>query len=287
MKARAYLRGLMIAGAVALGCSALLYSRVSAAPAQDALTLHHNILQADNTPDKPLPAVVKVGWATKLNSMAQAARTGNHNALRFASTAVLDNGGIPREITAALNLDGRISQAEVRYQRGELPPIHEADIVRALNNLVSSFGAPAWAKTTQAEVRSLRMHLLTIYPALYANQRPSDSKGRPSAVADEMSPLEASGVALALLFQKRVNPDYQLTAEENEQKATFSPAEVRAIGAKRRGEMQVLLANGTTNHSVRDLLYLGDNFFTDMGIPPYSLRDVRFGSDLTKKEATK
>jgi hypothetical protein len=68
------------------------------------------------------------------------------------------NVSIPTDLADALGFTDRIVQAEIASRNGTHPAIHEADVVRAINNLTNTIGAPQWAQTNQLEVRKLRSY---------------------------------------------------------------------------------------------------------------------------------
>lgn len=157
-------------------------------------------------------------------------------------------------------------QAQENYRAGAQSAIHEADIVKAVNNFATTIGAPAWAHTTPAEVRKLRVRLGIVMPQLFLYEGPPDAKGRYPLLSPKMSPLEASFVALTMLNMKAFNPDFQFTAAEQAQNQKLDPAVVEANLHQRQRTMFDIIQGKSI--SLRDVLAAGENLFTDLGIPP-------------------
>ncbi|MGH9597071.1 MAG: hypothetical protein ACRD3K_09770, partial [Edaphobacter sp.] len=112
-----------------------------------------------------------------MNQWADLSRAGNAEATTELTRQMFRNGGIPSEMADAFGYTDRIVKADVAYQNGTEPAIHEADIVKAVNNLVNTVGAPTWVRTNQVEVRKWRMRLLLTYPRLIGSHEPPDAHG--------------------------------------------------------------------------------------------------------------
>jgi hypothetical protein len=145
-------------------------------------------------------------------------------------------------------------------------PVHEGDIVKAVNNLANAVEAPAWVRTNQAEVRKVRMGLLTAYPRLFASEEPPDDSGHYKAVSESMRPVEAAYIAVCILYQKHYNADFQFTDEEKAQNARLDAATVKARHLERTQFFGSLLGGQSSQVSVRDLQSAADYFFDDLGI---------------------
>jgi hypothetical protein len=181
---------------------------------------------------------------------------------------------IPTDLADAFGFTDRIVHAEAEYHNGGHPAVHESDVVKAVNNMVTAIGAPQWAQTSPAEVRRLRMHMLVIYPQLIASQEPPDSNGHHKAVSNNLRPIEAAYLATTMLYQKAYNSEYQFTEAEKAQNATLSLDAVKAKQRERIDSLQAMLHGKTQSVSVRDLLTTSDRFFSDLGVEPTTLTSI-------------
>ncbi len=134
--------------------------------------------------------------------------------------AVFDTIVADDEVThaAAGELKDRVVRSEMEYRKGERKGVDEIEVVKVINGLAKKYGAPAYAKTNQGEVRELRMSMLLTEGDFVARGR-NDGKGKKKrkkgdGIGSEMSPLEAVYVTADMVKQKLYNEDYQLTQEE-------------------------------------------------------------------------
>jgi hypothetical protein len=213
-----------------------------------------------------IPATPVKSVHAKVNELADLSRAGNADATTELTRQMFLNGGIPSEIPDSFGFTDRIAKAEAAYRNGTQPSIHEADVVKAVNNLANTVGAPTWVRTNQAEVRKVRMRLLVSYPKLFASQEPPDNNGRYKALSENMRPVEASYLAICLLYQKHYNADLQFTDEEQAANAKLDAATVKAKHLERVQLFDSLLRGKTSSVSVRDLLTASVHFFDDLGI---------------------
>jgi hypothetical protein len=223
-------------------------------------------LFAQPTTSSTLPTTQGKSVFVYVNELADLSRAGNADATRELAHQTFRNNGIPTQIADAFGFTDRIVQAEVAYQNGMHIPVHEADIVKAVNNLVNTVRAPAWVRTNQAEVRKMRMRLLTVYPRLIASQEPPDDHGRYKALSENMRPVEAAYIAICLLYQKHYNADFQFTDEEKAQNAKLDSQTVKGEHLQRTQSFGSLLSGQSSQVSERDLLTAADYFFDDLGI---------------------
>ena len=133
----------------------------------------------------------------------------------FAPLTVIHGIG-PEKIPPSIDyvIKDRLSWAEMQYRRGLGKGVKEQSIVNLTNTLVEKFGLPDYARTSQRQVRFMRMHLMAHNP-LFMGQgatRPNMQIG--DSINDEMSPLQATHVLLEVLGHKYSDKDFQLTPEE-------------------------------------------------------------------------
>jgi len=229
-------------------------------------TLQQPTQASKPTPSSTLPTSKSKSVFDHVNELADLSRAGNADATRELTRQVFRNGGIPSEIADSFGFTDRIVQAESAYRNGSQAPVHEADIVKAINNLVSAVGAPAWVRTNQVEVRKARMRLLVAYPRLIASQEPPDDNGHYKPLSENMRPVEAAYVAITLLYQKHYNADFQFTDEEQSQNAKLDSATVNAKHLERTHTFGSLVGGQSSIISVRDLQSAAGYFFDDLGI---------------------
>jgi hypothetical protein len=174
--------------------------------------------------------------------------------------------GIPSEVATAYGFNERIVQSELSYRRGGQQGAREDDVVKAVNNLVASVGAPAWAFTNVHEVKRLRMLLVIRYPHLIASEAPPDEKGHYKALDDTMSPLEATYVGGVMIQQKLLNPDFQFSDQEKNLPGYADKNQRAASSASRGASLRKIVTGQSSWNSVRDLLNASDNFLTDLHV---------------------
>jgi hypothetical protein len=201
------------------------------------------------------------------NDLAALSRAGNVDATNQLAREPFRNAAIPTEVADAFGFTDRIAQAEIAYRQGSHPAVHEEDVVKAVNNLATTLGTPAWTHTTQAEVRRLRVRLFATLPKLFANHEPPDSKGHYRLLSPNMSPSEASYIATTMLYMKVFYSDFQFTEAEQAQNRNLDPAVVAATQRQREGQMLDVVQGRSSTVSIIDLLAASDQLFTDLGIP--------------------
>lgn len=122
----------------------------------------------------------------------------------------------------------RFAAAEEAYWNGQHDGIQDKDIVGALNKVVAQLNLPEYAKTSQSQVRQLRMILLQMNPhfmeLMIAKESPT---GEPTAISDTMSPLQAYHLMLTLIDQKFITRSYQVTPSEWENRSSQSSSPVQ------------------------------------------------------------
>lgn len=150
---------------------------------------------------------------------AKAITNGNEASIRNLADAVFhvpSLDAIPD--TIAQPFKERLIRSEIGYRQGQSKGISEENLVRVIDELAQRFKAPEYARTSQDEVRDLRLALSHSMPHFIPQQSPAnqtESEQRIGfSVSPMMSPLEAVYVAQALILQKQVNEYFQLTQPE-------------------------------------------------------------------------
>jgi hypothetical protein len=173
----------------------------------------------------------KTGWDL-LDEQAGVAEDNNEAAIRALTNAVLNYSVLTKSPGSVRN---RLYGAELGFRRGVHPPILEADMIAAANDLAASLHAPDFARTSQTQVRAFRKRLANRYPRLVGKKREGDD------LSPLMSPVETMFVAVALYNQKIFNPAFQVSPEEWEQalaERLANPA-LAAADRPRRGQQTV------------------------------------------------
>ena len=97
---------------------------------------------------------------------------------------------VPPEVSAIVKQ--RFAIAEIAYWNGRQNGVGESDIAFALNKIVEQLSLPDYAKTTQSQIRYLRMRMLQKNPRfLGLSFAKSSSTGERLFVNERMSPLQA------------------------------------------------------------------------------------------------
>lgn len=130
---------------------------------------------------------------------------------------------IPAEVSSFVR--EKFAAYEEAYWKGQHTGIREQDIVTALNGVVAQLNLPEYAKTSQSQIRYLRMWTLQENPRFMGLKMAKGSPtGEPTAISDTMSPLQAYHLTLTLVDQKFVEPFYQVTPAEWENRSPPEPA---------------------------------------------------------------
>jgi hypothetical protein len=79
---------------------------------------------------------------THVNRQAILSRAGDTPATSELAHQLFKNVGIPTEIADSFGFTDRVVQAETAHRNGTLPAVQEADVVKAVNNLTRTIGAP-------------------------------------------------------------------------------------------------------------------------------------------------
>ena len=121
-------------------------------------------------------------------------------------------------------LDERITSLHMKYLAGIAPAVSEQTLVSALNRLASQMKLPEYGKTSPLEFRLFRIAVLRSLPQLNptALTRPDQTitpDGKlVKTVSFKMSPPEVAYLVGLLQLQKRINPSFQVTEAELQQR---------------------------------------------------------------------
>ena len=147
----------------------------------------------------PSPAhPVNDSVTVQMQQLAVRSKAGDLSATNGLARQMFLDAGIPDVLVSSFGFTDRVANAEAEYRKGAHGAVTDIAIVKAVNNMVATIGAPQWARTSVGEVRKLRMHMLVNNPQLFASQDGADGTGHYKALAETMTPLEGSYVATAL-----------------------------------------------------------------------------------------
>uniref|UniRef100_E6QN46 Uncharacterized protein n=1 Tax=mine drainage metagenome TaxID=410659 RepID=E6QN46_9ZZZZ len=222
------------------------------------------------SPTQPNPTQPSLPRYRQIDTLSIHSRSGDTPSTYLLTHMLFENASVPTEVADAMGYTERVARAETDFQSGAHTPVHEVDIVRAVNHLMEGVGAPQWARTTQPEVRKLRIHMLVGYPHLIGSKQPPDNKGHRSPVASTMSPVEAAFIATTLVYQKAYNPDYMFTAEELSHQAPADIANRKTEQVQRQAVLEKTFHGQNDSVSLHDLINATNLFFNDLNMPPVS-----------------
>lgn len=205
-----------------------------------------------------------------LNEKAKAARNGDVTAAQEFVGEIISVAGFESELRGftANAIKDRVGRAESRYRQGLASGIPESKIVRTVNGLVRRFDLPDYVKTSDYEVRNLRLGLLPHFPQVIAQKNQSSlpvSVGE--QIDSEMSPAEAVFILAMMIQQKLANPEYQLTHLERVNR--WSERRNRHVGGptqNRSREIETALNQAVLSTSMTDALQLSGITLNTLGI---------------------
>jgi len=118
---------------------------------------------------------------------------------------------IPAPIDGAIK--DRLVLAEMQYRQGTGKGVTEQSIVAFTNLLAEEMGLPAYARTSQAQVRDMRMTLISYNPTFMGYRVFGPDKKTGDSVNEELSPLQATHLLLEVLGHKLSDPTFQVAPE--------------------------------------------------------------------------
>lgn len=103
--------------------------------------------------------------------------------------------------------------AEMQYRQGTGKAVREQSIVDLTNMLVQRFGLPDYVRTSPAQVRFMRMWLITVNPTFMGRGAALPNMRVGESISDEMSPLQAVHLLFEVLGHKFFDANFQMTPE--------------------------------------------------------------------------
>ena len=146
---------------------------------------------------------------------ARSSSAGTYEAVQPLALAVMaapHRFAVPAE--AQTILLSRTTQAEISYWQGLHKGVDEKEIVGLINSLAERFGLPEYAKTTEKQVRVIRMEALLNNPVFLGRGMAHDQMRVGDQISSTLSPLQALHIIQTLIDQKFYNPVYQVSPAE-------------------------------------------------------------------------
>jgi hypothetical protein len=211
-------------------------------------------------------------WA-KVNEKARYVQGPDSDKVAALVDEVLFEHGISGDVAAAASsVRDRLIASEMDFQRGGQSTVTEENVVTVVNKLARKFDAPAYAYTTQSEVRRLRVKMLTTSPNLIGRNGHPHSPAGDFGLSNQLNPVEAFHVTATLLYQKVYNPDFQLSHAELVQNwADLHDVRKRRdilsrVAAGRTENMIKVIHDGAVRMSYRDILDQSEESLQLLGI---------------------
>jgi hypothetical protein len=173
------------------------------------------ITAAAQKPDSPSkPAAAEKSW-DRVNRLSRQLKADDQETTGELVDAVMAHHGIDPAVSAIVpSMKDRLVRAELEFQSGRSKGVAEEDVVNAINDLGRKVKAPDFAQTNTAEVRQVRLRMLTLFPAMIG-RGPSATRDDSNPHFDKsLSPIEAFHVGATLVTQKMFNPEFQLSPQE-------------------------------------------------------------------------
>jgi hypothetical protein len=219
------------------------------------------------------PASAKRPWQ-KIDDKAKAVKVGDRQATETLVDEIFTSFNWNAQlIGATTHIKERVVRSEMSYHNGSSRGIPEAHVANLINGWAARFNAPDYARTSQEEVRTIRVRLQPILPHLIdqgSSSKPVDleSLRQKKSLSSFLSPAEALYVTLALLDQKALNDNFQLTPAERAQRGrakNIPPAPVSAE-TTRQQEMRRLIEREASNLGLLGIAALADEALNRLGM---------------------
>lgn len=216
----------------------------------------------------------------RIDAKARAVKGSDKQAIQDLTTEVMSQyGWDAAPATVRDSIKDRLVNAEQKFHNGNHKGISEREVARAVNGFVVKFKTPAYTRTSPSEVKEMRGRLLTLLPNFIGRGRVERGKAQaktPRSKIEEMSPVEAAYMTMAVVYQKMYNPDFQLTQAERRdvwvEKHNRSPRSIGKTDSQpstdstaRQQEMEGVLRRAATT-PLQDLLSLPNQVMGVLGI---------------------
>lgn len=167
---------------------------------------------------RPTGEVQNLSPFARINEKARAAKGSDSTAVRELADEIFDVVALAEIPARSLEeMKDRIVRSEINYRNTGKEAIPEKNIVKMINKLADKLDLPSYARVDGMLVRQVRVKMFTQLPNLFSLAVTKEENGRGgvgSALKTQMSPIEASFLAMFLLQQKMINESYQVSPQE-------------------------------------------------------------------------
>lgn len=165
--------------------------------------------QQQHLPTNQAPEVV-------IDEKARALNVNDEDSVRALADAVFDYPHVFERMPAGLELivKDRLVRAETGFLQGKTPGIREEDMALLVNRVVEKLKLPEFAKTSQKQIRAVRMKMAIDSPIFIASKMSNGTMQTGSSVKPELSPLQAVHILGVFVDQKFRDPNLQCPPEE-------------------------------------------------------------------------
>lgn len=151
-----------------------------------------------------------------IDAAARSSNAQDDASVRALTEAVFSYPHVFSETLAPIQdmVKAKATQAEIQHLQGTRPGVTEEDVAKLVNTMADHLKLPDYARTTQKQVRVIRMGLALDSPAFIGRGMTRSDAQVGDSINPEMSPLQALHVAAVLVDQKFINPDFQVSPIE-------------------------------------------------------------------------
>ena len=184
------------------------------------------------------------------------------------------------------DIKDRLVRAEVNFLSGRKSGVREEDIVLLVNTVSEKLKLPDFAKTSQKQIRALRMNMALASPIFMGRGMANGNMRIGESINPELSPLEAVHIIGVMIDQKFLDPHFQVLPQQWDQEfhgkeierirerqalLEANPHVQHRIGTRdnpKRQELQDALTQSTNSMNVGDAMNLIDTAFKVLRIQP-------------------
>lgn len=176
-------------------------------------------------------------------------------------------------------VEADLARAEMAYRYGSGPGVSETQMLDLVTLLAARFRVPAYAKTTLAQIRGLRMRLAVKLPAFMGKGLAMPGMKVGDSIQTVMSPLQAMHLLGVLIDQKILNSDYQdpsldLDLQDRERRKKIEELKnseniqgthvLMSSSNPKHSEMLNAISSGVQSMSMKEAYDLFDQILTTM-----------------------
>lgn len=187
---------------------------------------------------------------------------------------------LPAHLLSILSME--LADAEMKYRNKNGSGVTETQIITSINLLGETLKVPDYARTTQAQMRTLRLSLAAASPVFMGDELPITELNEEESIQSSLSPLQAAHLLCTMLSQKCLNEAYEdadidptvMTEERNRQIKTLMEKDkvkdgcvglTRPVSVK-RAEIRHAATTAIRSMSVNDILALADRVLRTTGL---------------------